>query len=291
MREAIWALAQFDRADVRARFSTEAAPRYGVFHAGWRNLLLGRIIEVQGAAANPVLVDQFHRNSAAIADAFAGSASPYLASYPGKAWPADAVVAMASLGFHDRLFGPGHRDVIMRWVAQVRDRLDDHGLIPHAWEPEQDRVRQDARGSSMALMNAFLPMIDTALAADQYMWYRKWFLVEPLGVPVLREYPHDAGGAADADSGPVILGVGGAATLVNAAAARANDQTIQAHVADAVAEALCFGTGGDQRRYLFGTMPIADLFIAWGRSVPPARPEHPSTAFKEFHIWSLGLFL
>ncbi|MEO8589930.1 MAG: hypothetical protein ABI432_11205 [Flavobacteriales bacterium] len=291
LREALWALAQFDRADVQARFSNEAKPMFGVFHAGWRNMLLGRIIEAQGPERDPILLGEFQRRSAEIAEAFANSPSPYLESYPGQAWPADAVVAMASLGSFDRLVGPVHRPVMARWLAQVYKRVDRRSLIPHAWDPLNDRVAQDAQGSSQALMNAFLPMIDSTLAAHQYMWYRMWFLVEPMGLPVLREYPHGTRGPGDVDSGPVIFGVGGAATLVNIAATRANEQPIQAHVADAVTEALCFGAGGDHRRYLIGAMPIADLFIAWGRSVPPAHPAHPGTGFKQFHVWSMALLL
>ena len=291
LREAIWALAQMDRADVRARFSPEAAPCYGAFHAGWRNMLLGRILEVQGPDHDQVLLEQFVRNSAEIARAFAGSPSPYLESYPGKAWPADAVVAIASLSLHDRLMRPEYRDLIARWAKQVRARLDQRVLIPHEWDVVHDRVASGARGSSQALMNAFLPGIDTVLAKHQYMWYRKWFLVQPMGLPVLREHPHGVRKPGDIDSGPLIFGVGGAATLVNAAATRANDQPIQAHVSDAVSEALAFGIGGHERRYFFGAMPIADLFIAWARSTPPAHPQHPGIAFKEFHAWSLALLV
>lgn len=291
MREALWALAQMDRPDVQARFSANASPRYGAFHAGWRNMLLGRIVEAQGTEHNPLLLGQFIRNSADIARAFADSQSPYLESYPGKAWPADAVVAMASLCLHDRLIGPKHRELIARWVVQVRSRLDERVLIPHEWDVDHDRVAQGARGSSQALMNAFLPGIDTVLATHQYMWYRKWFLVQPMGMPVLREHPHGIRTGGDIDSGPLIFGVGGAATLVNAAAARANDEAIQAHVADGVTEGLAFASEGNERRYFFGAMPIADLFIAWGRSIPTEHAQHPGIAFKQFHTWSLALLM
>jgi len=291
LREALWALAQMDRPDVQGRYDPNAKPRFGAFHAGWRNVLLGRIIEAQGAERDSILLGQFNRRCSEIAYGFAASSSPFIESYPGRAWPADAVVAMASLGLHDRLVDPLYQEVIARWVAQVRARLDDRDMIPHQWDPMHDEVAQSARGSSQALMNSFLPGIDPALAAEQYFMYRRWFLAEPLGMPVFREHPHTIRGAGDVDSGPVIFGVGGAATLVNAAATRANDEPIQAHVADAVTEALCFASGGDHRSYLFGAMPVADLFIAWGRSIPPVHAEHPSIAFKKFHLWSIAILL
>ena len=290
-REARWAYAQVDTQREWTRFPELASPQYGVFYAGWRNYLLARMVAVGAAANDTILLQAFDRQSDLIAKAFARSSSPYLESYTGMAWPADATVAMASLCMHERLRGARHATVIARWATQVRARRDERGMIPHAWDPRSDRIGEQARGCSQSLMNTMLPAIDKALAWEQYQLYRDHFLTEPLGLPAMREYPHGASGGGDVDSGPVIFGVGSAATLVSAGACRANDAALHAHVMDATNEALGFVTGGQRKRYLFGAMPIADLFIAWGRSIPCAHASHPAPAFKTFHGWSLLILL
>ena len=290
-REARWAYAQVDTRWERARFPEMASPQYGAFYAGWRNYLLARMVAVGAAANDTTLLHAFDRQSDSIAMAFARSSSPYLESYTGMAWPADATVAMASLCMHERLRGAQHATVIARWVAQVRARLDERGMIPHTWDPWGDRMGEQARGCSQSLMNTMLPAIDKALAGEQYQLYRDHFLTEPLGLPAMREHPQGVTGGGDVDSGPVIFGVGSAATLVSAGACRANGEAMHAHVIDATTEALGFATGGDRKRYLFGALPIADLFIAWGRTTPCAGVQHPAAAFKAFHGWSLLILL
>ncbi len=282
--EARWALAQLDRPEEQGRFPVSAEPKFGVFYCGWRNLLLGGIVEL-GVADSAELI-AFDRNSAALAEAFARSTSPYLESYIGMAWPADATVAMASLVLHQRLRGGTHQAVIDRWVGQVRERLDGNGMMTHAWDPDHDRSLTDARGSSQALINTFLPAIDEALAQDQFHRFQEAFFMERLGVPAVSEYPRGSFGWGDVDSGPLILGAGPAATIVGSAACRMNGDVFHAQEFAASVHGFGFVTGGQRTRYLFGALPIADLFIAWGRSMP-ATPATGSPGFKRFHGWSL----
>ena len=282
--EARWALAQLDRPEEQGRFPVSAEPKFGVFYCGWRNLLLGSIIEL--GAADSVELFAFDRNSAALSDAFARSTSPYLESYVGMAWPADATVAMASLALHQRLRGGAHQQVIERWVSQVRDRLDANGSMPHAWDPYHDRSLTDARGSSQALINTFLPVINEALAHEQFGRFQEAFFMERLGVPAVSEYPKGTFGWGDVDSGPLILGAGPAATIVGSAACRMNGDVFHAQEFAASVHGFGFVTGDERKRYLFGVLPIADLFIAWGRSMPSAMATG-TPGFKRFHLWSL----
>gem|GEM_PF-3207654 len=80
------------------------------------------------------------------------------------AWPADNAVALASMCVHDELRGRRSNQVVARWVAQVRARLDIRGMIPHAWDPATEKRGEHARGCSQALINAFLPLMDSTLA-------------------------------------------------------------------------------------------------------------------------------
>lgn len=292
LQEAGWAYAQLDRADVKARFPALAEPRYGMFYAGWKCLLLGERMSLEGAHADPASREEWDQRAQEIATAFGASQSPFLESYAGMAWPADAVVAMAALALHERSSGPTeHGRIIARWVAQVRSRLDERGMIPHAWDPWADRSAGSARGSSQALMNCFLPMIDRELAFEQFALFREHFLATRLGLTIVREHPHGDHGRGDVDSGPVILGGGSAASLVGAGACRANGDLSVAVGLDATREGLGLVIGGDRKRYLFGLLPMADLFIVWSRTLAPEdAPEAlPPPSLLGFHGWSLSI--
>lgn len=290
LQEAGWAYARLDRADVKARFPALAEPRYGMFYAGWRCLLLGELMSVEGTDADPARRAEWDQRAQEIATAFGASPSPFLESYAGMAWPADAVVAMAALALHERSSSTmEHGRIIARWVAQVRSRLDERGMIPHAWDPWADRSAGAARGSSQALMNCFLPMIDRELAVEQFALFKRHFIATRLGLTIVREYPRGDHGWGDVDSGPVILGAGSAASLVGAGACRAHGDLRTATGLDATREALGLVVGGDRKRYLFGLLPMADLFIVWSRTLAPAdTPEVlPPPSSLGFHGWSL----
>jgi hypothetical protein len=202
------------------------------------------------------------------------------------AWPADNVVAMAAVAMNDRARGGAHRGTISGWLDLVRARLDAGGRVPHAWDPVRDRVHQGVRGSSSVLMGAFWPVIDSAFAADQFDRFRSAFLAERFGVPVVREHPRGEAGAGDVDSGPVILGAGSSATVVGTAACRANNDVFHAQELDATCEGFGLAMGGARKRFLLGGLPMADLFLAWGRSMPVPAEATNSPRFLRWHLWS-----
>ncbi len=287
--EAKWALAQLDLPELHAQFAMDRVLRTGVFHAGWRNLLIGAICLI--APADTALRARWDEETRTLVRAFAENPSPYLESYEGMAWPADATVAMASVALHHRHRNVQDRAVMERWAAQVRQRLDDRGLMPHEWDPSADRLLQGGRGSSQALMNVLLPVIDSALAREQYTLFQQHFFAERLGVPVVREHPRGVKKRGDVDSGPLILGVGPAATIVGASAAYASGDVFHAQEFAATVDGFGFVVGGDRPRYLFGALPIADLFIAWGRgqSSPAVASTYPR--FLRFHLWSMAVLV
>ena len=100
-------------------------------------------------------VRTFQRPCEEFAVALEKTASPFLCSYPGEAWPADTAVGVAALAIHDRVqlslvkvVGPpvelrGRRaylagtlpivDAILAWARTSRPAMNDgHG---DAWEP------------------------------------------------------------------------------------------------------------------------------------------------------------
>ncbi|GAA3579777.1 hypothetical protein GCM10022419_071550 [Nonomuraea rosea] len=283
LREARWALARLESPEGRAPFSQDLTPSYGVFYRGWCNWLRGGALSLQPAGRrDPAELRRFASDSAELGKAFDDSRSPYLAAYPGQAWPVDSTVAMASLRLHDALAAsPRFAGTAARWLQSVRTRLDPRtGLLPHRAEPGTGEPAEVARGSSQSMIQRFLPGIDPAFAAGQYLRFRDRFVVTPLGLgPAVLEYPEGMDGPADVDSGPLPLGVSLSATAVTLGAAQANGDAPLAAALAGYGElaGLPLDTPWT-KRYAFGALPIGDAFLAWSKTArlwttaPPAAP-------------------
>ena len=79
---------------------------------------------------------------------------------------------------------------------------------------------KDPRGCALSYQTRYLREFDEALARDWWEHYRRRYLVERAGLVGLREWPPGRERAGDVDSGPVVEGVGAAATGLGIAAAR-----------------------------------------------------------------------
>lgn len=265
LREARWALSRLDAPAGRAPFEASLKPAYGVFYTGWTTRLRGGVVGLAGAGAPETA--RFTADCAALAKEF-DRTGPFPESYPGAAWPVDAVVGVAALALHDRLLPPRYPATVARWIAGARGRLDPAtGLLPHQVRPQRD----GPRASSQSVINRFLPEIDAGLARQQYARFRRLFVGTRLGLPVVREYPPGRGGAGDVDSGPLILGVSASATVVTIGAARVNGDSAFAGPATGLGEAAGWPVGtGQTKRYAFGLLPIGDAFLAWSAAARPA---------------------
>jgi len=243
-------------------FIKSLSPSYGSFYAGWTAYLLGKKLALElPDLRSPAETIYFKQQCKDIASAL--QLNTYPETYPGHAWPADVVLCVAALATHDRIFTPAYTTVIREWLEGVQKNLDSLGMIPHSAETSGP-VIQSARGSSMGLMLNFLTDIDQEFAAKQFVLYKKRFLDYRFGLPGIREYPIGITGAGDIDSGPVIFGMGGAATIVGIRAMKTygeNDKATELHQG-IEAFALPITIGG-KKQFLFGLMPMADAFIAW----------------------------
>lgn len=294
VHEARWALQRLDSPAGREPFSADLLPAYGVFYRGWSNWLRGGMLSLQPVAdRDPADVQRFEDDSAALATAFNASPSPFLAAYPGQAWPVDSTVAMASLRLHDRLFAARFAGTIGRWTDGVRRRLDPGtGLLPHRVDPGTGQTAESARGSSQSIIQRFLVEIDPSFAADQYLRFRDRFVVRPLGLgPGVREYPRGADGPGDIDSGPLLLGVSLSASVVTIGAAQVHGDGPLASALANYAELA--GLPVDTpwtKRYALGRLPIGDAFLAWSKTARPwTAPTPPAPARTVPWWWQLPL--
>lgn len=291
--EARFAFDEINSEYAKQNFIKSMSPEYGMYYIGWKNYLLGKILSAQKHIDSAELV-LFKNNCKSISEALKNNFYP--SSYPASSWPADAAVGVASLKQHDLLFEPEYDSVIKDWIQKVKLNLDSTtGLIPHAVEAETGKPIDVARGSSICLTLIFLSEIDPVFAKEQFDLFYEKFTITRFGLPFVREYPKGSKGHADIDSGPVILKVGFAGTIVATGTFIKFGELETANKISACIESIGFPKiDGDQKKYLSGKLPIADAFIVWTRlqSSETIRDNYSYGSFLIFHIYSfLVVFL
>jgi hypothetical protein len=242
---------------------------YGAFYHGWTTYLLGSKLLIQSDSdRDNAEVVSFKDKCLQIKVALDSSAVPYLESYRGQIWPADMMTLLVALRIHDELFEEEYSEVISTWVNETKEFLDPStGLIPHSIGREGDR-RSGARGSSQSLILTLLFDIDEDYAAEQYASYKELFQDSRFGLPGIREYPKGVLGKGDVDSGPVILEIGGAASIVGQQlAGKANDWDLYCGLRNSIEFFGVSFTIKEKKRYVLGQLPMVDAFVAWSNSI------------------------
>jgi hypothetical protein len=274
LRAAREAVAHVDSERAKASFVSDMEPRYGAFYSSLSLYLRGAVLRASGAAdPAPFDLDRYERDCDSLASALSRSDSPFLPSYPGAVWPVDTAVGAAALAIADPVLGHRYQSIIARWIGQVRQRLDpESGAISHAADLD-GRALGGPRGESLAMMSYVLVDVDPVFARQQYDVLRQSFADYTWGAPGVREYPHGVDGHGDLDSGPIVLGFSGPATVVGAGAAIANGDEDLATPLLATAEVVGFPIEiAGRRRYAGGYLPVGDAFLAWARSAPRGSP-------------------
>jgi len=260
---------QINSKEGRKPFYRNLPLKYGVFYRGWNNYVLGSKLEIQATDQRAIQqVEVFKSTCDQIAEAINKSDYPYLESYRDDGWPADNFVAIASLSLHDRIFQPKYTSTINNWLSKVKQNLDPKTkLIPHYVAPREKRILAGARGSSQSLTLNFLYEIDKEFANQQFAIYKNLFLDKRLGLYGIREYPKGTKGYGDIDSGPVIWGIGGAASIVGQRTLwRFENYSESAIIRNSIEAFGMSNTTISDKRYLFGQLVMADAFIAWSNA-------------------------
>lgn len=275
--------------EARQPFPAKLPLAYGAFYQGWTSYLLGRKIQLHSPIDyDSTAVQIFREKCQLIATAFKGSERPYLSSYSNGTWPTDNILCLAALSLHDQLFPPIYQSTINSWLTKIKAHLDPQtGLIPHEYIGNKTG---GPRGSSQSLMLNFLPLIDSSFAMAQFKLYQKHFLSYRFGLPGVREYPKDKRGLGDIDSGPVVLGIGGAASVVGARAMLINGDC-RKHIA--IRNSIeGFGVPikwSGRKKYLGGQLAVADAFITWANARSCECNSTKPTIPWSFHLYSLLL--
>lgn len=295
MSEAKYAYNEIKSQEAKSTFSQSLILNYGAFYNSWANYLLAKIVSIQNTkTSNEAIV--FQNSCEEINAAFIKNSYFLLESYPNQTWPADNMGMIASLKVHDKLFGEKYSRTIKKLVERL-DVKNNVAFISHSLQKEKTYPR----GSSSSLMLIFLPEIDPKLALKVYENFKKEFLIYRLGQGGIREYPENIMGNGDIDSGPVFFDVGFSGTIVSVGTFLKFNETKIANKISREIETLGLPIStSNQKRYLFGALPIADAFILWSRlqtadvSIQKDKNEINPNSNLSFHIVSLifvGLLL
>ena len=271
LRAAREAITHVNSDTAKATFVAEMTPRHGAFYASWSLYVRSAVLRAS-LPTDPVPFDlrQFEQDCDNFALALAASDSPFLDSFPEAVWPVDTSVGIAALAIANPYLGNRHKATVATWISRARLRRDlQTGALSH--NATADGLSQGSpRGGSLAMMSFVLADADPAFARQQYDVLRKYFVDYSWGIPAVREYPHGVNGITDVDSGPVILGFSGPASVLGAGAAIAHGDASLATTLLATIEFVGMPVEwGGSRQYAGGYVPVGDAFLAWARSGPP----------------------
>lgn len=289
--EAAWCLQQIESPAGMAPFPPELPPDHGMFYAAWKCHLRGGIVLLQqGRDAQQLATWQAECD--AIAAAIEQSATPFLPSYRGAAWPCDTVPAIHALCTYDHWFHENrYARVVKNWLIEVDLRHDPQTglLFPHTASLPDGREVSGARATSQVIVLRLLPDIQPLVAKQEYETFRRHFLTNFLGAPCIWEYPAGTSGPGDVDSGPLIFGRSLSATVFLMGVAQVyGDQAL----ADAIAQ--CGEVVGlpwtsyGKKQYAAGLLPIGDIMVAYAQVARPwfAQSEHrPEEAYAVSPWW------
>lgn len=267
INEISWVLSEIDKPDIKSLFNYNLPLKYGAFYRGWRNYLLGKKIEIQSEINRDSNdIKAFKKTCKQIDSVLSSNKSPYLETYIDNKWPADGIIAVSSLKLHDVIFKTNrYESQLNSWILKIKTNLDPKtGLIPHSIQAQNDEITEGTRGSSQSLILVFIKDIDSVFAKNQFLKYKKHFLDYRLGMPGIREYPKNQKGSGDIDSGPVIFDIGGAASIVGQKTMGLYKDWSHYNALKNCIETFGVGfTRKNEKKYIFGQLPIADAFIAW----------------------------
>lgn len=165
---------------------------------------------------------------AARSAAYADGIAPSFTKDHGR-WPADEAATMHALALHDRHAGTHHLASV--W-PKARAAIVDG--LPRS---EMSGTHADAdvpRGSALAWTAWHVAWVDPEAAAA--LWERAW-ASHGAGIG-MREWPPGVDHPADIDSGPILHGIGVAASAFSIGAARINGDTIRAQALTTLAGAM-----------------------------------------------------
>jgi len=193
---------------------------------------------------------------------------PGLRSFPSYSWPFDTIPCLASLALHDLVRGKNDSKPLAQthftWVAA--NALDEETGLPLS---RLGAERELPRGCDLSLRTMFLGWFAPERAEAHYDKFVEHFWLERFVAAGFAEWPRGREHFADIDSGPILMGIGSAASAMGIGAARVvgDDYRFRRLVSQipgmsaAVATLASSGTG-DKPALVFGTLPVRPGYVS-----------------------------
>ena len=146
-----------------------------------------------------------------------------LESFPGVVYPFDTIPCLLSLEFYDKVQGTsGHRPYIEEHFHWILAKGTDAGTHLPASKVDAGTFEPTAlpRGCDLSFRVALLALIERSAAMRVYKPYVKHFWKELFVAAGFAEWPAGHVGRQDNDSGPIVMGLGMAASGFGLAATR-----------------------------------------------------------------------
>ncbi|MBX9690239.1 MAG: hypothetical protein K2X27_26235 [Candidatus Obscuribacterales bacterium] len=261
------------------------APSGGIIAAGCANLLRAGYAYLGGQKAD--LLKTFHNNSAAIAESYRISKSPFLESFPNLRWPVDNLAALESLRLHDRLYKSKYfSQSSKRFIDWLSNNTDRESGMMIAQVDESGKILDVPRGCALSWSLAFLQGIAPELDRQQYALYRKKWLIKVLGTAGFREWWPGQEKFSSIKEGPVLFDIGAAASGLGIAATHAHkDKSALTGLLRGL-EAIGFPSWNLQgeKSYLGQFFLLGDVLALWGKTCVPWDQENPQSEFPDLQL-------
>lgn len=217
---------------VQKHWGDDYLTRENIFY---RMLLIGGLTSYQSLTGNRQYESQLRTQVEGLAQELDQSPYGLLDDYPGQCYPIDILPAVAVIQRADEVLGTDHSAIIERAVRGFEDsRLDPlTGLPAYRANAVTGEGLGPARGVGISYMLIWAPEIWPETAAMWFERYENHFWESGRFISGVREYPRqtDAGDwLFEIDAGPVVGGIGTAATAFGIAAFRVNGRLSQSNV-------------------------------------------------------------
>ena len=214
-----------------------------------------------GDATGPCLDEAEHRRlSAWLAAQSLADPLKHAASYTGRPfrWPADQSATLASLARFDTAHGAQRSTApIAAWREVMKRNLDAKTELPKSELTGKAPNAALPRGCANSFLVRYTSEFDAELASTWWRAYRTHFETHVGPTVGFREWPRGVERKADVDSGPIVLGVGAAASAFAISAAKSQGDVALAAQLEASQEAAMALVGGKAAR---GVLPEAITF-------------------------------
>ena len=205
-------------------------------------------------------------------------------SFPGSPkFPADQSVTLLALKLYDELRGTDLAvEPIEGWLTfmQSQEATTSEGLHRSCLDSDYPGS-EVARGCALSWTCAYMAQFAPVVASELYQRYVAMRFDSVLGCGGFREWPRGYGGHLDFDTGPIVMGLGVAATGLGLAAARLHrDEGVYASILQSAGTVGVLATPADRRHYRLSPL-LGDAILLhgvtarhWFEAPPPVDIEH-----------------